>query len=234
MQERLQKIISCSGLMSRRAAEEYIKAGRVSVNGRIAALGESADSEDEILVDGRALPRPGGKRYIMLNKPKGYVTTMHDEKNRPCVTELLSAVGERVYPVGRLDMYSEGLLICTNDGDFANRLMHPSHEVNKCYRTWVRGEDIGLAVEYLRMPMDIDGYLTRGVEVDIISLTPGGAELDISIHEGRNRQVRNMCAAVGLRVTRLCRIREGELELGSLDVGKWRELTAEEIASFGK
>ena len=234
MAERLQKLISAAGLMSRRAAEKYIEAGRVKINGRVAALGDKADIDtDEILVDGQPLLAAGGRTYIMLNKPKGFVTTMSDEKGRRNVTELVRGLG-RIYPVGRLDMYSEGLLICTNDGDFANRLMHPSHEVNKCYRTWVRGEDIGLAVEYLRMPMDIDGYLTRGAEVDIISLTPGGAELDITIHEGRNRQVRKMCAAVGLRVTRLCRIREGELELGSLDVGKWRELTAEEIASFGK
>ena len=232
MQERLQKIISASGLMSRRAAEEYIKAGRVSVNGRIAALGESADMTDRILVDGQALPAQGGKRYIMLNKPKGYVTTMHDDKKRPCVTALLTDVGTRVYPVGRLDMYSEGLLICTNDGDFANRIMHPSHEVEKCYRTWVQGRDIGEAVEYLRMPMELDGYITRGAEVDIISLVPGGAELDIVIHEGRNRQVRKMCAAVGLRVTKLRRIREGAVELGALPQGKWRELTEQEVASF--
>ena len=182
MQERLQKIISASGLMSRRAAEECIKAGRVSVNGSAAPLGMSADSEtDDIRVDGKALPKVGGKRYIMLNKPKGYVTTLHDEKGRPCVTELLHGLDTRVYPVGRLDMYSEGLLICTNDGDFANKLMHPSHEVEKCYLTWVQGEDIGEAVEYLRYPMEIDGYMTRGAEVDIISVAPGGAELAVFV-----------------------------------------------------
>ena len=219
MQERLQKIISASGLMSRRAAEECIKVGRVSVNGVAAALGMSADTEtDNILVDGRPLPTAGEKLYIMLNKPKGYVTTLHDEKDRRCVTELLSGLHARVYPVGRLDMYSEGLLICTNDGEFANRLMHPSRE----------------AVEYLRYPMEIDGYMTRGAEVDIISLLPGGAELAITIHEGRNRQVRKMCAAVGLRVTKLRRVREGSVELGDLPAGKWRSLTAEEIASFDR
>lgn len=235
MQERLQKIISASGLMSRRAAEECIKAGRVSVNGSAAPLGMSADSEtDDIRVDGKALPKVGGKRYIMLNKPKGYVTTLHDEKGRPCVTELLHGLDTRVYPVGRLDMYSEGLLICTNDGDFANKLMHPSHEVEKCYLTWVQGEDIGEAVEYLRYPMEIDGYMTCGAEVDIISVAPGGAELAVTIHEGRNRQVRKMCAAVGLKVTKLCRIREGSVELGDLPSGKWRDLTLEELASFDK
>ncbi len=235
MQERLQKIISASGLMSRRAAEECIKVGRVSVNGVAAALGMSADTEtDNILVDGRPLPPAGERLYIMLNKPNAYVSSLHDVKDRRCVTELLSGLHARVYPVGRLDMYSEGLLICTNDGKFANRLMHPSHEVEKCYLTWVQGEDVGEAVEYLRYPMEIDGYMTRGAEVDIISLLPGGAELAITIHEGRNRQVRKMCAAVGLRVTKLRRVREGSVELGDLPDGKWRSLTAEEIASFDR
>ena len=190
MQERLQKIISASGLMSRRAAEECIKAGRVSVNGAAAILGMSADAEtDNILVDGRPLPTAGEKLYIMLNKPKGDVTTLHDEKERRCITELLSGLHTRVYPVGRLDMYSEGLLICTNDGEFANRLMHPSHEVEKCYLTWVQGEDVGEAVEYLRCPMEIDGYMTRGADVDIRSLIPGGAELAIPYREGANPQL---------------------------------------------
>ena len=235
MQQRLQKCISEAGVASRRAAETMICAGRVTVNGCVAQLGAQADPEtDVICIDGRPLPSKAPKRYIMLNKPRGYVTTLHDEKDRRCVTELLSGLHTRVYPVGRLDMYSEGLLICTNDGEFANRLMHPSHEVEKCYLTWVQGEDVGEAVEYLRYPMEIDGYMTRGAEVDIISLLPGGAELAITIHEGRNRQVRKMCAAVGLRVTKLRRVREGSVELGDLPAGKWRSLTAEEIASFDR
>ena len=171
MKERLQKIISASGLMSRRAAEELIAAGKVSVNGATAALGDKAEAGiDRILVDGKVLPSAGEKLYIMLNKPRGYVTTLSDEKGRKNVSELVKELGTRLYPVGRLDMYSEGLLLMTNDGDFANRLMHPSHQVDKCYHTWVKGEDIGWAVELLRCPMEIDGYVTRPALVDILEI----------------------------------------------------------------
>lgn len=232
MPERLQKIISSAGLMSRRAAEEYITAGRVKVNGRVAALGDKADAAiDSILVDGKPLPSNMGKRYIMLNKPKGYVTTMSDEKGRRNVTELLN-VPERLYPVGRLDMYSEGLLIMTNDGEFANKLMHPSHNITKTYRTWVKGEDIGLAVEYLRGALDIGDCIVQAIDVDIEEVFPRGAVLLITIGEGRNRQVRKMCQCCGLRVTRLVRISEGGLELGALKSGAWRDLTEEEIKSI--
>ncbi len=232
MPERLQKIISSAGLMSRRTAEEYITAGRVMVNGRVAALGDKADAAiDSILVDGKPLPSNVGKRYIMLNKPKGYVTTMSDEKGRRNVTELLN-VPERLYPVGRLDMYSEGLLIMTNDGEFANKLMHPSHNVTKTYRTWVQGEDIGLAVEYLRGALDIGDSIVQAIDVDIDEVFPRGAVLLITIGEGRNRQVRKMCQCCGLRVTRLVRISEGGLELGTLKSGAWRDLTEEEIKSI--
>ena len=228
MAERLQKIISAAGLMSRRAAEEYIEAGRVKLNGEVAKLGDKAEETDVITVDGKPLPCAGGKTYIMLNKPRGYVTTMSDEKGRKNVTELICGQG-RVYPVGRLDMYSEGLLIMTNDGDFANTLMHPSHEFKKTYRTWVQGEDVGLSVEYLRGELDIGDYIVQADNVDIESLIPGGAVLLITISEGRNRQVRKMCACVGLKVTRLMRISEGPLELGTLPIGKWRHLTESEI-----
>lgn len=217
--------------MSRRAAEECISAGRVTVNGRVASLGDRADEElDLILVDGRPLPRHGARTYIMLNKPRGYVTTMSDEKGRRDVTELVRGL-ERVYPVGRLDMYSEGLLIMTDDGDFANTLMHPSHNFKKTYHTWVQGEDVGLAVEYLRGELDIGDCIVRAESVDIERLIPGGAVLLITIGEGRNRQVRKMCACCGLKVTRLMRISEGGLELGDLPPGKWRHLTEEEIQS---
>lgn len=231
MAERLQKLISAAGLMSRRAAEECISAGRVTVNGRVASLGDRADEElDLILVDGRPLLRHGARTYIMLNKPRGYVTTMSDEKGRRDVTELVRGLG-RVYPVGRLDMYSEGLLIMTDDGEFANTLMHPSHNFKKTYRTWVQGEDVGLAVEYLRGELDIGDCIVRAESVDIERLIPGGAVLLITIGEGRNRQVRKMCACCGLKVTRLMRISEGGLELGNLPPGKWRRLTDEEIQS---
>ena len=230
MAERLQKLISTAGLMSRRAAEECISAGRVTVNGRVASLGDRAEELDLILVDGKPLPRHGARTYIMLNKPRGYVTTMSDEKGRRDVTELVRGL-ERVYPVGRLDMYSEGLLIMTDDGDFANTLMHPSHNFKKTYRTWVQGEDVGLAVEYLRGELDIGDCIVRAESVDIERLIPGGAVLLITIGEGRNRQVRKMCACCGLKVTRLMRISEGGLELGDLPPGKWRHLTEEEIQS---
>lgn len=230
MAERLQKIISAAGLMSRRAAEECIAAGRVTVNGLTAALGDKADvAADTILVDGRALPSLEEKKYIMLNKPKGYVCTLRDEKGRKNVTELVDIPGLRLYPVGRLDMYSEGLLIMTNDGDFAHRLMHPSNDVQKTYRTWVQGRDIGPAVEYLRSPIEIDGYIVCAERVDIEEIFPNGAVLSITINEGRNRQVRKMCECCGLKVSKLLRISEGPLELGSLKPGKWRELTDKEL-----
>ena len=230
MKERLQKIISASGLMSRRAAEELIAAGKVSVNGVTAALGDKAEAGiDRILVDGKALPSAGEKLYIMLNKPRGYVTTLSDEKGRKNVSELVKELGTRLYPVGRLDMYSEGLLLMTNDGDFANRLMHPSHQVDKCYHTWVKGENMGWAVELLRCPMEIDGYVTSPAQVDILELKGEEALLGITIHEGRNRQVRKMCEAAGLKVTRLMRVSEGGVKLGTLKSGKWRRLTEEEL-----
>lgn len=230
MKERLQKIISASGLMSRRAAEELIAAGMVSVNGVTAALGDKAEAGiDRILVDGKVLPSAGEKLYIMLNKPRGYVTTLSDEKGRKNVSALVKELGTRLYPVGRLDMYSEGLLLMTNDGDFANRLMHPSHQVDKCYHTWVKGEDMGWAVELLRCPMEIDGYVTSPAQVDILELKGEVALLGITIHEGRNRQVRKMCEAAGLKVTRLMRVSEGGVELGTLKSGRWRRLTEEEL-----
>ena len=233
MTERLQKLISAAGLMSRRAAEEAISAGRVTVNGKRAALGEKADSEtDLITVDGKELPRDTTKLYLMLNKPRGYVTTLRDEKGRKNVTELMGELGSRVYPVGRLDMYSEGLLLMTNDGDFANRVMHPSHEVSKVYRTWVTGENIEKAAHMLRRPMEIDGCTVHALGVDIVQCFPGGALLSITIREGRNRQIRKMCEKAGLKVTRLQRVAEGNVELGSLKSGCFRPLTKNEINSL--
>jgi len=233
MSERLQKLISSAGLMSRRAAEECILAGRVTVNGITASLGDKADSAvDMILVDGRPLPTTEARNYIMLNKPKGYVCTLKDEKGRKNVTELVNIPNVRLYPVGRLDMYSEGLLLMTNDGEFANRLMHPSYEFKKTYRTWVQGQDVGLAVEYLRAPMEIDEYIVCADSVDIEDVFPGGAVLNITISEGRNRQVRKMCSQCGLKVTKLLRISEGPLRLGELPPGKWRHLSKDELAAL--
>ena len=233
MTERIQKLISAAGLMSRRAAEEAITAGRVKVNGEKANLGDKADPAlDRITVDGKELPREGEKLYLMLNKPRGYVTTLHDEKGRKNVTELLGELESRVYPVGRLDMYSEGLLFLTNDGDFANRVMHPSHEVSKVYQTSVTGENIEKAVHRLRRPMDIDGVTVQAKGVDIVQGFPDRALLSITIGEGRNRQVRKMCEQAGLKVTRLVRVEEGGVELGNLKTGCWRKLTKTEITKL--
>ena len=234
MEERIQKIIAAAGLMSRRAAEELIAAGKVSVNGAVASLGDKADaSRDRIAVNGKALAPAEEKVYIMLNKPKGYVTTLHDEKGRRTVAELVRDAGARLYPVGRLDMNSEGLLIMTNDGEFADKLMHPRGEMEKCYRTSVSGESLSEAAEKLRKPMLIDGYLTRGAGVEIERSTDSGGVLLITIHEGRNRQVRKMCEQVGLRVTRLQRVSEGGVRLGELKSGTWRLLSRAEIKRLG-
>lgn len=234
MAERLQKIIASAGLMSRRAAEEAIRAGRVSCNGQTASIGDSADPAlDIICVDGAPVRLQEQKVYLMLHKPRGVVTTMSDEQGRKSVSDLVKDVGARVYPVGRLDLDSEGLLLMTNDGDFANRVMHPSHEVSKCYETWVKGDDIETAVKALTQPMLIDGYEIRPATVRLLRrISEQEALLSITIHEGRNRQVRKMCEAVGLRVTRLLRVSEGSLRLGDLPSGKWRYLTNEEIESF--
>ncbi len=233
MTERIQKLISAAGLMSRRAAEEAIASGRVTVNGEKASLGDKADpAADRITVDGKELPREGEKLYLMLNKPRGYVTTLHDEKGRKNVTELLGELESRVYPVGRLDMYSEGLLFLTNDGDFANRVMHPSHEVNKVYHTWVTGENIEKAVHRLRRPMEIDGVTVQAKGVDIVQGYSDRAQLSVTIGEGKNRQVRRMCEQAGLKVTRLVRVEEGGVELGNLKTGCLRKLTKEEITKL--
>ncbi len=234
MGERLQKIIASAGLMSRRAAEEAIRSGRVSCNGQIASIGDTADpAADRICLDGRPVVPQNEKVYLMLHKPRGVVTTMSDEKGRKTVFDLVRDVGVRVYPVGRLDLDSEGLLLMTNDGVFAERVMHPSHEVEKCYETWVKGDDLDDAVKALMQPMQIDGYRIRPAEVSLLRRTSEReAVLSVTIHEGRNRQVRKMCESVGLRVTRLLRVREGELLLGRLPAGSWRRLTNEEIKSF--
>ena len=227
---RLQKIIAARGVTSRRKAEEMITAGRVTCNGRVCQLGESADPDlDIILLDGKPLPSGGEYMYIMLHKPRGFVTTLSDEKGRKNVAQLVKDCGQRVYPVGRLDMDSEGLLLLTNDGDFANRLMHPKHNVDKTYRVTV--EDYSEAgLERLSQPITLDGYTVAKPAVRLIQADEKGrAQLEVVIHEGRNRQVRRMCAAADMQVIRLVRISEGALKLGDLPLGKWRKLTDEEV-----
>lgn len=234
MVERLQKIISARGLASRRKAEEWIEQGRVTVNGVTAQLGDTADAAvDAIEVDGKELPSTKEHVYIMLNKPRGYVTTLSDEKGRKDVSELVADCGIRVYPVGRLDMDSEGLLLFTNDGDFANLLMHPKHEVEKTYDTWVTGYTPEGA-EALGKPIELDGYRIRAPKILVLQHDGDRAKIRITIHEGRNRQVRRMCQASGMYVTRLRRIREGQLNLGDLPLGKWRYLTASEVQKLKK
>lgn len=232
MDQRLQKILSERGVASRRKAEEMILQGRVTVNGLTAQLGMSADAQkDEILVDGKPLPSAGASVYILLNKPRGYVTTLSDEKGRPNAAQLVADCGTRVYPVGRLDMDSEGLLLFTNDGAFANALMHPSHEVKKTYDVWVQGYYPGAEVR-LSKPIALDGYTIRPPGVQCLWKNGNRAKLRITIHEGRNRQIRRMCEAAGMQVTRLLRIQEGKLSLGDMPSGAWRYLTPEEIQNL--
>ena len=234
MMERLQKILASRGVCSRRKAEELINAGRISVNGIPAQLGDRADPEkDEILLDGKPIPSPKEYVYILLNKPRGYVTTLSDEKGRPNAAQLVEDCGVRVYPVGRLDMDSEGLLLFTNDGEFANSLMHPSHEVNKSYRVNVTGYS-PKGLDKLREPVTLEGYTIRKPTVRLLRSNGDKAQLTVTIHEGRNRQVRKMCALAGMNVTRLIRVEEGGLKLGDLPSGKWRYLTDGEVAALKK
>lgn len=233
MEERLQKLLSASGVASRRTVEEWIVAGRVRVNGEVAQLGAKADLErDRIEVDGKLL-KPGGKRtYLMLNKPRGYVTTLSDEKGRRTVAQLVSGCGKRVWPVGRLDLDSEGLLILTDDGELTQKLLHPSHEIEKEYLVWVTG-DVNRGIPVLSAPMELDGDRLAPAKVRKGRVSGGVAQLSITIHQGKNRQVRRMCAKAGLQVLRLKRIREGDLELDrTLASGGWRHLTAEEVAKL--
>lgn len=230
MAERLQKILSARGVASRRTAETWIQQGRVMVNGIPARLGDTADPEqDEILLDGKPLPQGQEPVYILLNKPRGYVTTLSDEQGRPNAAQLVADCGVRVYPVGRLDMDSEGLLLFTNDGVFANALMHPKHQVKKTYDVWVTGYVPGAEIRLAR-PIELDGYTIRKPEVKLFKAEGNRARLRVTIHEGRNRQIRRMCQAAGMTVTRLRRIREGSVWLGDLAPGAWRHLTREEVA----
>ena len=235
MTQRLQKILSGRGICSRRKAEEYINDGRVCVNGSVAKLGDSADPDvDEITLDGRPLPSANEYVYIMLNKPRGFVTTLSDEKGRKNAAQLVADCGTRVYPVGRLDMDSEGLLLFTNEGDFGNLLMHPKHEVNKTYHVVVTDYSPE-NLEKLAQPVTLDGYTIRKPDVKLLKmLAERKALLSVTIHEGRNRQVRRMCDLAGMHVTRLIRISEGALQLGNLQLGKWRHLTAAEVEQLKK
>jgi len=235
MEQRLQKIIASSGLCSRRAAEKLIEEGKVTVNGITASLGESADDAvDEIRVDNTPLSKNEQRTYIMLNKPRGCLSSMSDDRGRRTVAEMTANVGVRVYPVGRLDYDSEGLLIMTDDGELAHMLMHPSHEIGKTYELRAQGGDMAHALEILCCPLDIDGYTINPAEVKLLNQSENDALLSITIKEGRNRQIRKMCLQAGLKVIRLKRVAEGNLKLGKLPTGEWRHLDTAEIENLQK
>ncbi len=230
---RLQKYMAESGIASRRKSEELIAAGKVKVNGVTASIGDKINPRKDIVsVDGRKLTAAKDSVYIMLHKPRGFITTMSDEMDRKCVAELISDVGVRVYPVGRLDKDSEGLLLLTNDGEFANNMTHPSKHVPKTYRVTVRPDITEEQINRFMTGIMIDGKMTLPANVNVISKEPGRVVLEVVICEGRNRQIRKMCEELGLEVARLKRVAVGPVKLGMLPQGKWRNLTPQEIHSL--
>ncbi|HTF99282.1 MAG TPA: pseudouridine synthase [Nitrospirota bacterium] len=234
MEERLQKIISAAGITSRRAAEQLILEGRVRVNGKVVVeLGTRADAaKDHIKVDGKLINPRQPRTYIMLNKPAGYVTTLSDPEGRPTVLELLKGLKIRVYPVGRLDYNTEGLLLLTNDGDFAHRITHPRHELPKTYRVKVKGVLEDRQITELEEGIYLDDGRTAPAKLRKLGKEEVNSWLEITIHEGRKRQVRRMFDRVGHSVIKLKRVKVGPLMLGDLGEGVYRHLTAEEIEAF--
>ncbi len=234
---RLQKFISECGIMSRRAAESEIVKGNVSVNGIKASLGDKVDPQVDIVCIGttRITADAAGSEctYIMLNKPMGYVTTLSDEKGRKTVADLINNVGKRLYPIGRLDYYSEGLLLCTNDGELTNKLTHPSHMIPKCYIATVTTHLTEDEIEFIKKPFELDGYMLKPFGLELLGYTVCGKAdstvVKFTLYEGRNREIRNICAHHGIKLASLIRISVGNLELGNLMSGSWRYLTDNEI-----
>ena len=228
---RLQKFIADSGLMSRRAAEDEIERGNFSVNGHVVGIGTKIDpASDVVTYKGKRIRYEKKKyTYIMLNKPRGYLSSTTDDRGRKCVTDLLSGVGARVYPVGRLDMISEGMILLTDDGELKNRLTHPSHTIPKVYRVKVGGEVSQSQYDILTSPLVIDGYKIKPVDVVVTGEDESGTVLKFTLFEGRNRQIRKMCEAAELTVKRLSRVSIGNLKLDGLPVGKWRYLEQSEV-----
>ena len=228
---RLQKFIADSGLMSRRAAEAEIEKGNVSVNGHVASIGTKIDPRaDLVTFKGKRIDNKKREyTYIMLNKPRGYLSATSDDRGRKCVTDLLDGVDARVYPVGRLDMISEGMLLLTDDGELKNRLTHPRHTIGKVYRVKVGGSVTESQYDILTSPLEIDGYTIQPVEVTITGEDESGTVMKMTLFEGRNRQIRKMCEAADLTVKRLSRVSIGNLKLDGLPVGKWRYLDADEV-----
>lgn len=229
--QRLQKLLAAAGVCSRRQAEVLIESGRVTVNGRIAGLGEQADPRtDRIEVDGRPLKGGGPPCYLLMHKPVGVVTTLSDPAGRPVITDLLQGLPSRVYPVGRLDLTTSGLILLTNDGELAHRLAHPSGEVSKSYLVRVRGVLTAEVIQRLEGGVELDDGPTAPARVTHVRRRGGHSWFELTIHEGRNRQVRRMCEAVGLPVSRLMRIGYAFLTLGDLAPGQYRHLTSAEVA----
>lgn len=233
---RIHKVLSDNGILSRRKAEQLIEEGRITVNGHRAELGQDINpARDIIHIDGErvVIEKRAKKLYIMLNKPRGYVTTLSDELGRRCVAELVSEVPARVYPIGRLDKDSEGLLLLTNDGDFANLIMHPSHHISKTYRVTVRPDITEEQLVALSTGVTLDDEVTTlPAQVQVEDKEPGRVVLRLTIFEGKNRQIRRMCEALGLEVARLRRVSVGPVKLGMLQPGKWRELTPAEVGAL--
>ena len=229
-QIRLQKYLSEQGVMSRRAAEEEIRAGRVLVNDAPAEIGRVIDPErDVVKYNGEVIGGSKKKVYIMLNKPVGYVTTMSDERGRPCIADLVGGVGSRVYPVGRLDIMSEGLLLLTNDGELANKLTHPRYHKPKIYRVEISGELDDETARALSVPFNIDGYITKPAKISVVSKGTDMTVLEMTLFEGRNRQIRKMCDSLGFHIRKLTRTAIGDVKLGNLALGRWRHLTKTEL-----
>ncbi len=227
---RLQKYMADNGIASRRKSEEMIAAGKVKVNGRIAQIGDKVNpNKDKVTVFGKRVARVKRNYYIMLHKPRGFVTTMHDEMGRKCVADLVKDIPTRVYPVGRLDRESEGLLLLTNDGAFANALTHPSKHIPKTYRVTVRPDITKEQIEAFENGIVIDGRKTLPAEAHVLDKSEGRVVLEVVIYEGRNRQIRKMCEALGLEVARLKRVKIGSLKLGMLKQGDYRHLTEDEV-----
>ena len=229
---RISKYFTDCGVMSRRAADTAVERGEVKVNGVTAVLGQKVDPDtDTVTWKGKkiTLPATPTKTVIMLNKPRGYLTTLSDDKGRHTVAELVADAGMRLYPVGRLDMDSDGLLILTNDGDLANKLAHPSHNVNKVYLAYVDGHVTSEQMEGMTHPIEIDGKMTSPAQVRKAAYNQFETALEVTIHDGRNRQVRRLCEREGLHVRKLTRVAEGPLLLGELEEGKWRKLSAKEL-----